>query len=162
MKCTTEVQTARAHGLANLVLQGAAAALTARDFPLTRHIAKPHVCVKQSNKDVMSRSVSFANERTRHRNIALVLLVIERGCYALFVSLPESARGPRHLVTRPGPLPLPPSLAPRRREAVALPPHPADKKLPHLKAPRHIHASSSTGVARSSWSQSRAGLRWAL
>ena len=41
---------------------------------------------------------------------ARVLLMIERGCYALFSSfcfLPESARGPRHLVTRPGPLPLP-------------------------------------------------------
>ena len=42
---------------------------------------------------------------------ARVLLMIERGCYALFsfflFFFPESARGPRHLVTRPGPLPLP-------------------------------------------------------
>ena len=40
---------------------------------------------------------------------ARVLLMIERGFYALFL-FPGSARGPRHLVTRPGPLlslPLP-------------------------------------------------------
>ena len=43
--------------------------------------------------------------------------MIERGCYALssflFFFLPESARGPRHLVTRPGPLPLPLPRKPR-------------------------------------------------
>ena len=43
---------------------------------------------------------------------ARVLLMIERGCYALFSFVfffTESARGPRHLVTRPGSLPLPAS-----------------------------------------------------
>ena len=35
---------------------------------------------------------------------ARVLFMIERGCYALYF-FPECARGPRHLVTRPGPLP---------------------------------------------------------
>ena len=43
--------------------------------------------------------------------LARVLLMIERGCYALFFFFlfffPESARGPTHLVTRPGLLPLP-------------------------------------------------------
>ena len=36
-------------------------------------------------------------------------------CFLFFLT--ESARGPRHLVTRPGPLPLPPALDEVKREA---------------------------------------------
>ena len=49
-----------------------------------------------------------------------------RGVTALVFFFPESACGPRHLVTRPGPLPLPVmrGIAPRRRGVTALPTHP--------------------------------------
>ena len=40
-------------------------------------------------------------------------------CFVFFGFLPESARGPRHLVTRPGPLPLPRRGKPMPRHALS-------------------------------------------
>ena len=57
------------------------------DYPFTRRMTKLHVCVKQC------RCERSANDRTR-------LL-----CLVCWFPPPESARGPRHLVTRPGSLP---------------------------------------------------------
>ena len=61
---------------------------------------------------------------------ARVLLMIERGLYVI-------ARGPRHLVTRPGPLPLP--LKQSLLEAV--------RNHPGAEGPDHSVGSASTGAS---------------
>ena len=76
--------------------------------PLKRHFGEVSRKSSKSAQHIMRgpQLATFSRERTG----IIFLLMTERGCYALFlVFLPESARGPRHLVTRLRPLPASPA-----------------------------------------------------
>ena len=83
------------------LLSGILAVPAKRDLKIDESLLNTHlVCFSRHGVlDIVIARILYMIAHAR------ILLMIERGCYALFLFLPESARGPRHLVTRPGPLP---------------------------------------------------------